>query len=122
MDQKTYLVLTQNNAGSNHDDQIGLLYHFPRQYFAELTMPDVEFIYFEPKTAGKGEYFGYGQIGKINTDPQNIDLFCAEILNYRPFSTAVPGTDQNGHSRELGPYYNPNDSVRKTSPRREFRK
>jgi len=79
-------------------------------------VPDAEFIYFEPKKAGKAEYFGYGQIGKVDPDPRNTDQFFAEILNYRPFSTPVSRFDEKGQSRELGPYYNPQNAVRKTTP------
>lgn len=116
MEEKTYLVLAQYREGSEYEDQIGRLYHFPRKYFNQLTVPDAEFIYFEPKKAGKGEYFGYGQIGKVDPDPGNTDTFFAEILNYRPFSKPVFGVDEKGQSRELGPYYNPQNSVRKTTP------
>jgi len=116
MEQKTYLVVVQYREGSDYKDQIGRLYHFPRKYFNQLTLPDAEFIYFEPKSTGKGGYFGYGQIGKVYPDPQNTDQFFAEILNYYPFSTAVPATDEKGLSRELGPYYNAQNAVRKTSP------
>ena len=116
MEDKTYLILAQYREGSEYDDEIGRLYHFPRKYFNQLTVPDAEFIYFEPKKAGKPEYFGYGQIGKVDQDPRNPEQFFAEILNYRPFSTLVPGFDEKGQSRELGPYYNPQNAVRKTTP------
>jgi hypothetical protein len=115
MIETTYLVLAQYREGSNYDDQIGSLYHFPRRYFNQLTLPEIEFIYFEPKKSGKGEYFGYGQIGKVSPDPQNPDQFFAEILNYRPFSDPVPGLDDEGKPRESGPFYNPQNAVRKTS-------
>jgi hypothetical protein len=116
MEQKTYLVLAQYREGSDYQDQIGRLYHFPRKYFNQLALPDTDFIYFEPKKSGKGEYFGYGQVGKVYPDTRNTDQFFAEILNYHPFSTAVPGFDSKGESRELGPYYNSQNAVRKTSP------
>ena len=115
MEEKTYLVLAQYREGSNYQDQIGQLYHFPKKYFNQLTLPAPEFIYLEPRKAGKGEYFGYGQIGKVYPDNQNEDQFFAEILDYRPFATPVPGFDENGQSREVGPYYNPQNAVRKTS-------
>ena len=115
MDTKTYLVLAQYREGSDYDDRIGHQYHFPRKYFNQLTLPDIEFIYFEPKRAGKGEYFGYGQIGKVYPDIQKPDQFFAEILNYRPFSNPVPALDDQGQPREIGPSYNPQNAVRKTS-------
>ena len=87
--QKTYLVLAQYREGSHYKDQMGHLYHFPRRYFNQMTFPDIDFIYFEPKKAGKGEYFGYGEIGKVTPDPKNPDQFFAEILNYRPFRVPV---------------------------------
>jgi hypothetical protein len=68
---KTYLVLAQYREGSEYDDQPGSLYHFPRKYFNQLNLPEIEFIYFEPKKSGKGEYFGYGQVGKVSPDPKS---------------------------------------------------
>lgn len=85
MDQKMYLVLAQYREGSDYEDQIGHRYHYPRKYFNQLT-PDVEFIYFEPKRAGKGEYFGYGQIGKVSSDP---DRFRATGRMERRFSRRI---------------------------------
>jgi len=116
MEEQTYLILAQYRDGSDYQDQIGRLYHFPRKYFNQLTLPEPQFIYFEPKKAGKGEYFGYGQIGRVYPDDRNNDQFFAEILNYRPFSEPVSGCDDEGQSRELGPFYNPQNAVRKTSP------
>jgi hypothetical protein len=116
MQQKTYLVLAQYREGSAYADQIGRQYHFPRKYFNFLTLPDIEFIYYEPKRAGQGEFFGYGEVGKVTPDPENDDQFFAEILNYRPFDTPVPGDDAKGQSRELGPFYNPRNAVRKVDP------
>jgi Protein of unknown function DUF262 len=115
MEDKTYLVLAQYREGSEYQDQIGKLYHFPKKYFNQLTVPAAEFIYFEPKKSGKGEYFGYGQIGRVYPDAQNDDQFFAEILDYRPFPNAVPSSDDSGQSREFGPFYNPQNAVRKTS-------
>ncbi len=115
MIENTYLVLAQYREGSEYADKTGSLYHFPKKYFNQLTLPDIEFIYFEPRKSGKGEYFGYGQIGKISPDPQNPDQFYAEILNYRPFSNPVPGLDETGKLRESGPFYNAQNAVRKTS-------
>jgi hypothetical protein len=111
----TYLVLAQYRQGSEYDDQPGSLYHFPRKYFNQLNLPEIEFIYFEPKKSGKGEYFGYGQVGKISPDPKNEGQFFAEILNYRPFTSPVPALDDEGNPRELGPFYNPQNAVRKTT-------
>jgi hypothetical protein len=116
MEQKTYLVLAQYRQGSDYFDEIGQHYHFPRKYFNQMTLPNTEFIYFEPKKSGMGEYFGYGQVGKVTLDPKNADQFYAEILDYRPFPRPVPGFAKNGESRELGPFYNPQNAVRKTSP------
>ena len=115
MQQKTYLVLAQYREASSYADQIGSQYHFPRKYYNFLTLPDIEFIYYEPKKKS-GEYFGYGEVGKVIPDPENADQFFAEILNYRPFTTPVPGFDEHGMPRESGPFYNPQNAVRKIEP------
>src|SRR6266702_4248969 len=52
MTENTYLVLGQYVEGSKYDDEVGRVYHFPRKYFNQLTCPNIEFIYFEPKRAG----------------------------------------------------------------------
>jgi len=116
MEQTTHLVLAQYREGSEYRDEIGQRYHFPQKYFNQLTLPDIEFVYYEPSRSGRGEYFGYGQIGKVSPDPERPDQFFAEILNYRPFPTPVSGTDDAGNPRELGPSYNPQNAVRRTTP------
>src|SRR6185437_12871842 len=116
MDSQTHLVLAQYRHGSNYQDEVGKQYHFPRKYFNQLTPPGSEFVYFEPKSKGEGVFFGCGQIGKVTTDPSNADQFFAVILNYRPFKTLVSADNEEGEPRELGPFYNPQNAVRKTSP------
>ena len=116
MQQKTYLVLAQYRKASDYADLVGSRYHFPKKYFNFLTLPDIEFIYYEPKKSGLGEYFGYGEIGEVTADPQSADHFFAEIFNYRPFLTPVSGTDESGKIREAGPFYNAQNAVRKIDP------
>lgn len=113
MQQRTYLILAQYREGSAYADQIGAQYHFPRKYFNFLTLPDVQFIYYEPKKAGKGEYFGYGEIGRVTPDPDDPNQYFAEIFNYFPFSTPVSASDQYGKLRESGPTYNSQNAVRR---------
>jgi hypothetical protein len=113
MQHKTYLVLAQYREGSTYADLIGVQYHFPRKYFNFLTLPNSQFIYYEPKKAGKGEYFGYGEIGRVTPDPDDPNQFFAEILNYFPFTTPVPASDEYGNLREGGPTYNPQNAVRR---------
>jgi hypothetical protein len=113
MNQKTYLVLMQYREGSEYQDEIGRRYHFPRKYYNQLTLPDIYFIYFEPKR-GEGVYFGLGQIGEVTRDPSDPDQFFAAILDYRPFRSLVSQHD-DGQLRELGPFYNAQNAVRKTT-------
>ncbi|MEK6288034.1 MAG: DUF262 domain-containing protein [Acidobacteriota bacterium] len=113
MQQKTKLVLAQYRKASAYADQIGTRYHFPRKYFNFLTLPAIEFVYYEPKKSGEGEYFGYGEVGAVIADPDNPDQFFAEILNYRPFTITVPGRAENGKPRELAPFYNAQNAVRR---------
>ena len=49
MEQNTYLVLSQYRDGSEYEDEVGVKYHFPRKYFNQLTLLNIEFIYFEPR-------------------------------------------------------------------------
>jgi hypothetical protein len=116
MQQKTYLVLAQYRKDSDYADLVGSRYHFPKKYFNFLALPDIEFIYYEPKKSGLGEYFGYGEIGEVTADPLSADHFFAEIFNYRPFLTPVSGTDESGKVREAGPFYNAQNAVRKIDP------
>ncbi len=116
MQQKTYLVLAQYRKDSDYADQVGCRYHFPKRYFNFLTLPDIEFIYYEPKKSGQGEYFGYGEVGEVTADPKNPDHYFADIFNYRSFVQTVSGTEENGKSSEYGPFYNPQNAVRKIEP------
>lgn len=114
MQEKTYLVLAQYRQGSEYADEVGRRYHFPRKYFNFMTLSDIEFIYYEPKSGkGKGEYFGYGEVGKVTTDPDRPDHYFAEILNYRAFRQGVPGTTDRNVPREAGPFYNAQNAVRR---------
>lgn len=113
MQPKTHLVLAQYRKRSAYADEIGSRYHFPRKYFNFLTLPEIQFIYYEPKKSGEGEYFGYGEIGAVTSDPDNPDQFFAEIVNYSPFKTPVSGRDKNGKPRERPPFYNAQNAVRK---------
>ncbi len=115
MTEKIYLVLAQYREGSEYEDKLGSLYHFPKKYFNQLTLPESEFVYFEPKKSGRGEYFGYGQVGRVFPDERNPSQFFAEILNYRPFPTPVSALDEEGRAREAGPFFNAQNAVRKTT-------
>jgi hypothetical protein len=116
MQTKSRLVLSQYREGSEYTDKVGEQYHFPKKYYNLLTLPDIEFIYYEPKKRGEGVYFGYGEVGKVESDPNNPDQFFAEIVSYRPFSKPVPGADDNGKTRESEPYYNAQNAVRQVVP------
>src|ERR1700742_2374430 len=100
MEQKTYLVIAQYRTGSDYQDEIGYIYHFPQKYFNLLTSQNAEFIYFEPPRRGKGEYFGYGKITRVYEDPNDNTQFFAELDNYHPFRTPVSAVDEQGHTRE----------------------
>jgi uncharacterized protein DUF262 len=114
MQEKTYLVLAQYREDSSYADLIGIQYHFPKKYFNVMTLPDIEFVYYEPKSRGAGEYFGFGEVGAITADPNDPEQFFAEILNYHEFRNAVSGSDEQGLSREFGGgSYNPQNAVRK---------
>src|SRR5437660_1334866 len=108
----TYRVLDQYRENSEWADEIGKRYHFPKKYFKLLTQPNTCFLYHEPKKKGKGEYFGYGQIKAVSPDPQNPKQSFAEIINYVPFVKPVSDATPEGHHREVGPYYNPQNAVR----------
>jgi hypothetical protein len=97
---KTRLILSQYREGSEYSDEVGVKYHFPRKYYGLLTLPDIEFIYYEPKKRGEGVYFGYGEVGKIDPDPNDPDQFFAEIISYRPFCSSVPWQNELGENRE----------------------
>lgn len=100
MQTKSRLVLSQYREGSEYADKIGEQYHFPKKYYNLLTLPDIEFIYYEPKKRGEGVYFGYGEVGRVDPDPANPDQFFAEILSYRQFPNTVEWTDSDGKNRE----------------------
>jgi len=97
---KSRLILTHYREGSEYEGKVGEQYHFPRKYYSLLTLPDIEFIYYEPKAQGEGVYFGYGEIGKVDPDPKNPDRFFGEVLNYRKFEPSVPFSDEQKSTLE----------------------
>ena len=116
MDNKSRLVLSQYREGSEYADLIGERYHFPKKYYNQLTLPEISFIYYEPSKKGEGVYFGYGEVGKVEPDAENVGQYFAEILNYQPFPNPVPRKDDEGNPRESEPYYNAQNAVRLIEP------
>ena len=109
---KSRLVLSQYREGSEYADKVGVQYHFPRKYYNLMTLPDIEFIYYEPKKKGEGVYFGYGEVGRVDPDPNDPDQFFAEIVSYRPFCDPVLAADEQGKTREPDLYKNAQMAVR----------
>lgn len=117
MKERNCFTLIQNrNEDSNYNNFTGKYYHFPQKYFKQLSESvNIEFIYYELPTGGKGEYFGYGKIVKVFEDKTNTGFFFAEISDYKPFSKPVPFRDEKGNQREFGSSYNAQNAVRKIS-------
>lgn len=117
MRERNCFTLIQNrNEDSIYNNFTGKYYHFPQKYFKQLSeFTNIEFVYYEPPTGGKGEYFGYGKISKVFADKTNTGFFFAEILDYKPFSKPVPFRDEYGNQREFGSSYNAQNAVRKIS-------
>lgn len=117
MQERNCFTLLQNRNDSGYNNFTGKYYHFPKKYYKQLSeFENIEFVYYEPPSSGKGEYFGYGKIGQIFVDKTNSDFYYAEITDYKPFSKPVPFRDENGNQREFGPSYNAQNAVRKISP------
>ncbi|MCK4764167.1 MAG: ATP-binding protein [Candidatus Aminicenantes bacterium] len=113
--EKNYLVLSQYREGSEYNDFLGKYYHFPKKYLNLLSTPNIEFVYYEPKKGGKGEYYGFGKITKKPfPDKREEGAYFVEISDFKPFSQPVPFDDGTG-PREVPPYYNPQDAVRRLS-------
>jgi hypothetical protein len=115
MQKPVYLVLVQYRTDSKYKDAIGHSYHFPKKYFNQMNQRGAEFIYYEP-VKGKGEYFGFGELGNITPDPNASDFFFADILNYRPFEEPVFREDEEGNLLESGELYNAQNAVRRIDP------
>jgi signal transduction histidine kinase len=110
-----YLVLSHSMEGSVYNDFVGKYYHFPKKYLNLLSKANIEFVYYEPKKDGKGEYFGYGKIiKKPFEDKREAGYYFSEIIDFKPFSKPVP-FDDGGGPREGPPYYNPQNAVRRLS-------
>ena len=116
MQTKTRLVLSQCRNASARAEEIGVRYRFPRKYYNLLTVPDIEFIYYEPATNGAGVYFGYAEIGKVEADKNDAESFFADILNYHKFSKDVAGVDNDGKPKEFGAFDNQQNAVRQVDP------
>ena len=109
------LVLLQNREDTAYNDFIGKFYHFPQKYLKLLSVPDAEFIYYEPKKKGEGVYFGYGKILKIFPDKREEGCYFAELAEYKPFSKPVAFVSDDGKPRESGDTYNAQNAVRRVT-------
>ena len=110
-------VLVQHRTESEYNDFIGHFYHFPRKHLRLLSCQGAEFVYFEPTTkGGRGEYFGYGKLGRVFPDKREQEHFFVEILDYRPLSTGVEASRDDGRRWESGREYNAQNAVRRISP------
>jgi len=117
MQERNCFVLIQNRNDSGYNNFTGKFYHFPQKYYKQLSeAKNIEFVYYEPSSTGRGEYFGYGKIIKIFEDKTNAGFYFAEINDYKSFSNPVPFRDINGNQREFGASYNAQNAVRKVSP------
>lgn len=100
------LILVQNEVteGKRYDfweDIEGVQYHFPNKYKNKIK-PGESFIYYRGVRRKNGiraipEYFGYGRIGRVWQDKENITSssiktfrWQCEIIEYIPFTTPVP--------------------------------
>ena len=118
MKERNCFILIQNrNEDSPYNNFTGKFYHFPKKYYKQLSeASNIEFVYYEPPTSGKGEYFGSGKIKQIFEDKSLDGFFFAEIVEYKPFSNPVPFRDDKGNQREFGASYNAQNAVRKITP------
>ncbi|MEX1013855.1 MAG: sensor histidine kinase [Candidatus Paceibacterota bacterium] len=110
---KKHLVLDQYREGSEYNDFMGDYYHFPKKYLKQLSSGNIEFIYFEPKSKGKGVYYGSGKItDKPFKDKREDGYYFIKVANYKQFSNPVPFLNESGEPRETKPHYNPQNAVR----------
>src|ERR1041384_1041498 len=106
-DRNCFVLIQNRDDNSDYNNFTGKYYHFPKKYHKQLSeTKNIEFVYYEPSTGGKGEYFGYGRIGKIFPDKTKPGFYFAEIEGHKPFSKPVPFRDKNGDQREFGASYN----------------
>ncbi len=118
MEERNCFALIQNrNQDSTYNNFTGKYYHFPKKYFKQLSESEnIEFVYYEPPSNGKGEYFGSGKISRVFEDKTNEGFYFAEISQYKAFSKPVPFRDEKGNQREFGASYNAQNAVRKITP------
>jgi putative restriction endonuclease len=108
---QTRLVLEQHSAGlSEYDDQIGVQYHYPKQYFNHINEGN-RFIYCRPKKGERGQevttYFGTGTIGIVRKDTTREGHRYCQIENYFEFPKEVPYVDTNGVYLETSSHRQP---------------
>ena len=101
MNQAEALVLTQRRHHLTYDDEEGVWYHYPKQYW-KLISKGRQFIYYQPEErtpAGirTGQlYFGTGFVGDVYPDRERDDHRYAEILDHQEFTSAVPFKSSSG--------------------------
>jgi len=111
--KSNFLVLDQYREGSEYNDFVGKFYHFPGKYLKLLSTPVIEFVYYEPKGSGKGEYYGYGKIKKPPfKDQREEGFYFVEISDFKQFSNPVHFETEEG-PRETAPHYNSQNAVRR---------
>jgi 5-methylcytosine-specific restriction endonuclease McrA len=105
-----FVVLMQHSPEfSKYDDQIGVQYHYPSQYFDRVVQGE-RFIYCRPQenAPGAGEkqsqtlYFGTGRIGAIRQDLTKDGHRYCQIEEYFPFPNEVSYRDNRGDYLETG--------------------
>lgn len=115
-ERNCFVLLQIRDEKSDYNNFTGKYYHFPQKYHKQLSeTKNIEFVYYEPSTGGKGQYFGYGRIVKIFKDKTKSGFYFAEIEGYKSFSKPVPFRDEIGNQREFGASYNAQNAVRKIS-------
>ncbi len=89
-----------SKVGSIYDDNVESRYHFPRTYlnFVQESVGDLV-VYYQPRRGGNMSYFAVAEVKGIRPDPENDNLFYADIGNYIDFEREVPFSE-SGHFYE----------------------
>jgi len=80
-----YRILVENEE-SEWNDETGKKYHFPKNRYFNRLKSGMKFIYYKGRTkSSKPQYFGYGEIANIYSDPESQSDYYADITNYIAF-------------------------------------
>lgn len=112
MEQNSYLVLEKHRNSFKESHGTDGSYLCPIEYYDVLCLPNVEFVYYEPRPNHGGVYWGYGNIHLVNSCSKDSSQCVATIRDFLKFEKEVESNDSLDFHREAASNYDTTAPVR----------